>query len=95
MNIREARERFEALAKGQYVPQKLSVQKARERLRQVDPGLDVSRVLRALDEGDIKRAGMSLAVEAAASQALAYFYPLIVDAVEMAVNLIPKKKPDE
>ena len=87
----EARARFEALAKGRYVPRRQSIREAKERLRQVDPGLDVSRVLQALDTGDLNRATKSLAIEIAASQALAYFYPLIVTAIETATDLITKK----
>jgi len=88
---KEALTRFEAIAKGRYVPKKLSVREAKERLRRVDPGIDFSRVFQALDAGDVKRAGTSLAVEVAASQALTYFYPLVVDTVQLVSDLISKK----
>ena len=90
-DYREARTRFEAIAKGRYVPKKLSVGEAKERLRRTDPGLDLSHVFQALDEGDLKRAGTSLAIEVAAAQAFTYFYPLAVDAVQLITDLIPKK----
>ena len=87
----EARARFEALAKGRYAPRRRSVQESKESLRQLDPGLDVSRVLQALDTGDLNGAAKSLTIEMVASQALVYFYPLIVTAIETVTDLILKK----
>lgn len=87
----EALARFEALAKGRYVPKKLSIGDAKERLRRVDPGLDFSHTFRALDEGDLKGAATSIAIEVAAAKAFTYFYPLVVDAIQLVADLIPRK----
>ncbi len=92
---KSARARFQAIARGRYVPGHLSVEEAKARLRRADPGLDFSHIFQALDEGDLRRAGSSLAVEVAASRAFAYFYPLMVDAVQLVLDLIPKKDKGE
>ncbi|BDY13321.1 hypothetical protein [Hydrogenimonas cancrithermarum] len=83
--LEEARRRFDAIAKGRYAPRTLSLEEAKARLRETDPGIDVSDLLAALDEGDLKRAGTSLVWQVIAPETIAYFTPLIVELLQSAV----------
>ncbi|WP_201351841.1 hypothetical protein [Hydrogenimonas urashimensis] len=91
-SLTEARKRFEAIAQGRYVPKKLSVGEAKKRLRETDPGIDVSDLLCALAEGDLKRAGSSFLWQTLAPETVAYFTPLIVGAIASMMETKPEKK---
>ena len=78
----EARRRFDAIVKGRYAPKTLSLEEAKARVRETDPGIDMSELLRALNEGDLKRAGSSLLWQTVAPETIAYFTPLIVGVIE-------------
>ncbi len=86
--LQEARRRFEKIARGEYVPKPMSVEEAKARLREADPGLDLSDVIAALDEGDLQRAGLALFRQSVAPQAIAYFAPLLAEAMAAALEAL-------
>ncbi len=90
-DVETAKARFKAVAQGRHVPSGISVEEAKKRLRQTDPGLDISDMLRAIDQGDPKKAGMSLLMEAATDPSvITYWSPLLIGLVQALVP--PKKK---
>ena len=89
-DVRIAKARFKAVAQGRHVPSTLSVEEAKKRLRQTDPGLDISDMLRAIDRGDLKKAGTSLLMEAATDPSvITYWSPLLIGLLQA---LVPSRK---
>ena len=86
--LKEAKERFEALSKGRYYPKRLTLQEAKERLARTDPGLDISPLLSAKDAAELKRAALSLLAQSAQPQTLSYFSPLLVEALDEVLKLL-------
>ena len=86
--LQRARRRFEKIAKGEYAPKPLSLEEAKARLRAADPGIDISEAIRALNEGDIKGAGLSLLYQSVAPETVAFFSPLIVQGLQAAVTAL-------
>ncbi|WP_457592314.1 hypothetical protein [Hydrogenimonas sp.] len=93
--LQEARERFKTLAKGKYYPARLTPEEAKKRLRESDPGLDISPFLGARDTAEMKRAGLLMLVEAANPQTLSYFSPLLVEAVDGVLKLLSETERKE
>ena len=93
--LSEARRRFDAIVKGRYVPRRTSLEVAKRRLRETDPGIDMSELLHALNEGDIKGAGASLLWQTLAPETIAYFTPLIVSTIESVMAASQKKNPEK
>ncbi len=85
--LRGARRRFKALSEGRYVPKELSLEEAKKRLRQSDPGIDVSEALTALNQGDLERAAAALVHQALLPETIAFFAPLIAKGLESFVIL--------
>ena len=88
----EAKKRFDAIMKGRYVPKPVSLEEAKARVRATDPGIDISELLQALNEGDLRRAGTSVFRQALAPEAVAYFTPLILGTIESIVAATSGKK---
>ncbi len=86
--LKEAKERFEALSKGRYYPKKLTLQEAKERLIETDPGLDISPLLGAKDAAALKHAALSLMAQSAQPQTLSYFSPLLIEALDGVLKLL-------
>ena len=80
--VEKARARLDALLKGRYVPKRLSPEEAKRRLIEADPGLDLSDVLKALQEGDAAKAAQNLLYQSLAPEAIAFFSPLIASALQ-------------
>ena len=84
-DLQESRRRFDALLKGRYAPRPISPEEAKLRLRQTDPGIDISEFLAALSQKDLRRAGNALVWQTLAPETIAYFTPLIVGAIQSFV----------
>ncbi|BBG66627.1 hypothetical protein NNO_1924 [Hydrogenimonas sp.] len=90
--LKEARERFEAISRGGYYPKRLTPEEARERLRMSDPGIDISPLLGAGEKDQLKHAALLLLAEAANPQTLSYFSPILVEAIDGVLKLIEDRK---
>lgn len=90
-SVVEARARFEAVSKGRYYPKKVTPQEARERLLETDPGIDISPILRARDEEDLKRAALSLLAQSADPKMVSYFSPVIIEAINAFLAFAEKE----
>ncbi|WP_457595809.1 hypothetical protein [Hydrogenimonas sp.] len=77
----EARERLQRLLEGRYAPRNLTPEEAKRRLLESDPGIDISGFLEAAARGDTARALDNLLYEALAPEAIAFFTPLLSQAL--------------
>ncbi|MCF6201994.1 MAG: hypothetical protein L3J42_07740 [Hydrogenimonas sp.] len=89
--VTQVKARFEALSKGEYYPKKVTPAQAKERLRETDPGLDISPLLKAEDGESLKRGAVSLAAQSADLKMLSYFSPIAIDVLEKVLALLNKK----
>ncbi|WP_456451330.1 hypothetical protein [Hydrogenimonas sp.] len=80
--VKAARERLEKLLQGRYVPKRLTPEEAKRRLLDADPGIDISDVLKALQEGDAAKAAQNLLYQSFAPEAIAFFSPLVASALQ-------------
>ncbi|WP_353661332.1 hypothetical protein [Hydrogenimonas sp. SS33] len=86
--LTRARRRFEKIAKGEYVPREISPEEAKARLRAADPGIDLAEAIRALNEGDLKKAGLSLLYQSLAPETVAFFAPLLAQGLQAAFTAL-------
>ncbi len=77
MDNKQARENIKSLLQGKAPRRELSLVEAKARLRATDPAIDISRPLGHLSQGDMKKAGITLAVETAAAVTIPYLRPLL------------------
>ncbi len=62
----------------------------KKRVRHTDPGLDISDIVRAIDQRDLKKAGTSLLLEVATDPSIiTYWSPLLIGLVQA---LVPSSK---
>jgi hypothetical protein len=97
--VREARERLDAILRGRYVPRRLTPEEAKRRLMETDPGIDISDALSALREGDLSKAAQNLLYQSLAPETVAFFAPLIAEALRGfaaagGMPRTPEKEPD-
>ncbi len=89
--LAEVKARFEAVSKGRYYPKKVTPLEARERLRETDPGIDISPILRARGEEDLKRAALSLLAQSADPKMVSYLSPVIIEAISAFLAFAEKE----
>lgn len=77
MENKTARQNFKALLQGKPARRELSLAEAKARLRAADPQIDISDPLKYFSQGRMKEAGLSLAVETAATVTLPYLRPAV------------------
>ncbi|WP_456390245.1 hypothetical protein [Hydrogenimonas sp.] len=88
--VERAKKRFMSIAQGRHVPADISIEEAKKRVRQTDPGLDISDIVRAIDQRDLKKAGTSLLLEVATDPSIiTYWSPLLIGLVQA---LVPSSK---
>ncbi len=91
----KAKERVRLISRGRYACKNLTTREAKERLLEVDPGLDISRVLQAVDKGEFKRAGVFLVSEVAVTHTLSYFAPLLSEVLQSLLLSFSKEKAEK
>jgi len=78
-DLEDARARFKAISEGRYVPKALSVEEAKKRLREADPGMDISGSLQALRRNDTQKAAASVVLETLADPSVvSYWSPALI-----------------
>lgn len=82
----QARKNFTALLQGKPPRRELSLAEAKARLRAADPSIDISRPLNDLSRGNVKEAGIALAVETAAAVTMPYLRPLLTATVTVLLT---------
>ncbi len=81
MERNQARENFKALLKGTPSRRELTLAEAKARLRAADPAIDIGIPLKHLNQGEIQKAGITFAVETAATVTLPYLRPALTAAL--------------
>jgi len=80
------KKRFKYLIKGKYVYKNLSVEEAKKRLKETDPGIDVSEILRVINS-DRKDKFKIIFIEIISTpDFLAYYMPVIKSFLKLFIK---------
>ena len=82
--LEEARARLKAIAEGRRVPQGISIEEAKQRLRAADPAIDISDLLQALHRGEnLQKAAAAVMVETLSDpEVVHYWSPILARLVQ-------------
>jgi len=95
MKVDEAKKRFEAVAKAKYIHKKISTEDAKARLRETDPGIDISDALKHANGGDLNLAGSALFLQTLNLEFVNYIFPLFAKGINSVLAPMLKKKQTE
>lgn len=77
-NIEIKKKRFKLLLEGKYIPKDISIQEAKERLKKTDPGIDISNILKIINQEKKDKILKEILIEIITNpDVLVYYMPLI------------------
>jgi len=72
------KKRFKALIKGKYIPSYISIKEAKQKLKQTDPGIDISELIKIINSKNKDEILKNLLIEIATNpDILTYYMPVI------------------
>ncbi len=73
--------RFKLMLEGKYVPKDISIQEAKEKLKKTDPGIDISELLKIINNEKKENILKSILIELITNPDILVYYMPVIKAV--------------
>ena len=90
-NIEIKKKRFKLLLEGKYIPKDISIQEAKERLKKTDPGIDISNILKIINQEKKDKILKEILIEIITNPDIFVYYMPIIKSI-LKILLLNERK---